>query len=153
MPRIHWEDFVAGSVAEFGPRLVTREEILAFATEFDPQPFHLDEAAAKATLLGGLSASGWHTCAVLMRIMCDGFLLDSTSWGSPGVDEVKWLAPVRPGDRLTVRRTVLDTRASQSRPEMGLVKFRFELFNGDGVRVMTLTCTNMFGRRAPGAAA
>lgn len=153
MPRIHWEDFVAGSVAEFGPRLVTREEILAFATEFDPQPFHLDEAAAKATLLGGLSASGWHTCAMLMRIMCDGFLLDSTSMGSPGVEEVKWLAPVRPGDRLTVRRTVLETRTSQSRPEMGLVRFLFELFNADGVRVMTLACTNMFARRAPGAAA
>ena len=153
MPRIHWEDFAAGSVAEFGPRLVTREEIVAFATEFDPQPFHLDDAAAKATLLGGLSASGWHTCAMLMRIMCDGFLLDSTSMGSPGVDEVKWLAPVRPGDRLTVRRTVLDARASQSRPEMGLVRFLFELVNADGIRVMTLTCTNMFARRAPDAAA
>lgn len=153
MPRIHWEDFAAGSVAEFGPRLVTREEIVAFATEFDPQPFHLDDAAAKATLLGGLSASGWHTCAMLMRIMCDGFLLDSTSMGSPGVEEVKWLAPVRPGDSLTVRRTVLDARASQSRPEMGLVRFLFELFNADGIRVMTLTCTNMFARRAPGAAA
>src|SRR5829696_8294868 len=98
MPRYYWEDFVLGAVDEFGPRTVTREEIIAFASEFDPQPMHLDEEAARGTMLGGLAASGWHTCAIFMRMISDWFVLDSASWGGPGVDELKWLRPVRPGD-------------------------------------------------------
>jgi acyl dehydratase len=151
-PTLYWEDFEKGSVAEYGPRLVTRDEIVAFAAEFDPQPFHLDEDAARASMFGGLVASGWHSCSLLMRIIADGFVVNSSSMGSPGVDEVKWLAPVRPGDRLNVRATVLETRASRSRPEMGLVNFLFEMFNQTGVPVMKLTTTSMFGRHPQGVA-
>jgi acyl dehydratase len=147
VPSLHWEDFATGSVALYGPRLITREEIIAFASEFDPQPMHLDEEAARAGMLGGLAASGWHSCAILMRMIADGFVLDSHSLGSPGVEEVQWLRPVRPGDRLTVRSTVLETRASRSRPQMGLVKFRFELLDQHGATMMTLVSTLMVARR------
>jgi acyl dehydratase len=150
MPKLHWEDFQPGAVAIYGPRLVTREEIVSFAAEFDPQPMHLDEAAASATMLGGLGASGWHTCCLLMRIIADGFILDSSSMGGPGVDEVRWLKPLRPGTSIRVRATVLDTRASGSRPEMGLVKFLFEVIDEADVTLTTLSTTLMFGRRAPG---
>ena len=132
MPKLHWEDFKPGAVAVYGPRLVTREEIVAFAAEFDPQPMHLDEAAASATLLGGLGASGWHTCCLLMRMIADGFMLNSSSMGAPGIDEVRWLKPLRPGTQIRVRATVLDKRASNSRPEMGLVKFRYEVLDEAG---------------------
>ncbi len=151
MPRLHWEDFQPGAVAVYGPRLVTREEIVAFAAEFDPQPMHLDETAASATMLGGLGASGWHTCCLLMRMIADGFILDSSSMGGPGVDEVRWLAPLRPGTRIRVRSTVLDARASSSRPEMGLVKFLFEVLDEADATLTTLSTTLMFGRRQPGA--
>jgi len=103
MPRYHWEDFKPGDVATYGPRLVTREEIVAFAAEFDPQPMHLDEAAASATLLGGLAASGWHISSLIMRMMADGFIVDSSSMGGPGVDEMRWLKPLRPGARVRLR--------------------------------------------------
>jgi acyl dehydratase len=147
MPRIYWEDFTPGSVETYGPRAVTREEIIAFAAEFDPQPMHLDEEAARATLLGGLAASGWHSCAILMRMICDGFMLDSSSMGSGGVDQVRWMRPLRPGDRVTVRRTVVETRASKSRPTMGTARFNFELNNQAGETIMTMACAIMFGRR------
>ena len=153
MPKLHWEDFKPGAVAIYGPRLVTREEIVAFAAEFDPQPMHLDEAAASATLLGGLGASGWHTCCLLMRMIADGFILDSSSMGGPGIDEVRWLKPLRPGTRIRIRATVLDTRASGSRPEMGLVKFLFEVIDEADATLSTLATTLMFGRRAAGAGA
>jgi acyl dehydratase len=153
MPTHHWEDFKTGAVSIYGPRLVTREEIIAFASEFDPQPMHLDEAAASATLLGGLGGSGWHTCCLLMRMIADGFILDSSSMGSPGVDEVRWLKPLRPGTHIRIRSTVLDTRASNSRPEMGLVKFQFEVLDDADVLLSTLATTLMFRRREPGARA
>ena len=153
MSKAYWEDFTAGSVSEYGPRLVTREEIIAFAAEFDPQPMHLDEDAARLSMLGGLAASGWHSCCLLMRMMTDGFLLDSSSMGAPGVDEVRWLKPVRPGDRLTLRVQVIETRASKSRPDMGLVTFGFELLNQNGGTVMTLRTSIMFGRRQPATGA
>jgi acyl dehydratase len=148
MPKLYWEDFVPGAVAIYGPRLVTREEIVAFAAEFDPQPMHLDEAAAAGTLLGGLGASGWHTCCLMMRMIADGFLLDSSSMGAPGVEEVRWLAPLRPGTHIRVRSTVLDVRASRSRPEMGLAKVNFEVLDDADAIVMTLITTFMLGRRA-----
>jgi acyl dehydratase len=141
------EDFIAGSTALYGPRTITREEIIAYAAEFDPQPMHLDEEAARATMLGGLIASGWHLCALLMRMIADGFVLASASLGSPGVEEVKWLKPVRPGDRLSVRATVLETRPSNSRPGMGLVTFRYEMLNQSDACVMTLVSTMMMARR------
>jgi acyl dehydratase len=153
MSKLFWEDFTKGSVAEYGPRLVTRDEIVAFATEFDPQPIHLDEEAARASMLGGLAASGWHMCAIAMRMMADGFLLNSASMGAPGVDEVRWLKPLRPGDSVTLRTVVLDARVSRSRPEMGLVSFLFELVNQHGSVIMSMRSSLMQGRRTAGAAA
>ncbi|HEY0224547.1 MAG TPA: MaoC family dehydratase [Pseudolabrys sp.] len=152
MPKLHWEDFQPGAVTISGPRLVTREEIVAFAAEFDPQPMHLDETAASATLLGGLGASGWHSCCLLMRMIVDGFILNSTSMGSPGIDEVRWLAPLRPGTTIRVRSTVLDTRASKSRPDMGLVKFKCEVIDDADTVLTDLVTSLMFGRRKSGAA-
>jgi acyl dehydratase len=145
--KLYWEDFKPGRVFEHGPRRITREEIVGFAAEFDPQPMHLDEAAARETLLGGLSASGWHACGIVMRMCIDSFVLNSASMGAPGVDEVKWLVPIRPGDDLTLRSTVLETRASRSRTDMGFVKFIFELFNQAGKPAVTLTTSLMMGRR------
>jgi acyl dehydratase len=151
--KLHWEDFETGAVAIYGPRRVTREEIVAFAAEFDPQPMHLDEAAASATLLGGLGASGWHTCCLLMRIIADGFVLNSSSMGAPGIEEVRWLKPLRPGTQIRVRVTVLESRPSNSRPEMGLTKFRYEVLDEtDGV-LTTMISTAMLGRREAGAPA
>jgi acyl dehydratase len=148
VPKLFWEDFVEGSLAEYGPRLVTREEIVAFAAEFDPQPMHLDEDAARATMLAGLAASGWHTCVLVNRLLVDGLMSKAHSMGAPGVDEVKWLRPVRPGDRLAIHATVLEKRASRSRPEMGFVSFQFDLRNQAGESVMTLTCPLMVARRS-----
>lgn len=149
MKKLHWEDFQSGAVAVYGPRLVTREEIVAFAAEFDPQPMHLDETAGSATLLGGLGASGWQSCCLLMRMICDGFLLNSTSMGSPGVEEVRWLQPLRPGTTIRLRSTVTDTRESKSKADMGLVKFLFEIIDDSDAPLTTLTTTLMFGRREP----
>jgi len=151
--KLHWEDFQPGAVSIYGPRLVTREEIVAFAAEFDPQPMHLDEVAARATMLGGLGASGWHMCCLFMRVIADGFVLNSSSMGGPGVEEVRWLAPLRPGTQIRVRGTVVETRASKSRPDMGLVKFTYEMLDVAGTPLMQLTTTQMFGRRRPGMAA
>lgn len=150
-PKYYWEDFRVGETVEFGGREVTREEIIEFASEYDPQPFHLDEEAARQSLLGGLAASGWHTCALAMRMMCDGFILDSASMGAPGVDEVRWRKPVYAGDVLSVRRTCLDRRVSNSRPGMGLTRFSYEIMNQKGETVMTMVCWAMYGRRHPGA--
>jgi acyl dehydratase len=150
VPRLHWEDFSPGQVTDCGSRVVTRAEIVAFAAEYDPQPMHLDEHAARATLFGGLVASGWHSCCILMRMLTDGFLRDASFMGAPGVEEVNWLAPVRPGDRINARATVLETRPSRSRPNVGFVKFRFELVDASGQPVMILIVSPMFGRRAAG---
>ena len=150
--RLYWEDFEPGSVTVYGPRLVTREEIVAFAAEFDPQPMHLDEMAARDTMLGGLGASGWHMCCIFMRIIADGFVLNSSSMGGPGVEETRWLAPLRPGTQVRVRAKVLEARASKSRPEMGMVKSRWEVFNQHGELVMTMEGYGMFARRNPGEA-
>jgi acyl dehydratase len=145
--KLHFEDFTPGRVFEHGPRRVPREEMIAFAAEFDPQPMHLDEAAAKDMMMQGLSASGWYACCIFMQMLAEAFVVNSSSMGSPGVDEVKWLAPIRPGDDLTLRVTVAEVRASKSRPDMGFVKFDFEIFNAVGTRVMTLVSSLMFGRR------
>jgi acyl dehydratase len=140
---LHFEDFPVGEVLEFGNYLVTAEEIREFAREFDPQPFHVDEEAAKASLLGGLSASGWHVCAIIMRIMVDGYYGRTASMGSTGIDEMKWLKPVRPGDRLSCRRTTLETRVSAKRPEMGIVKMRFEIFDTASEKKAEMTGINL----------
>ena len=151
MPKLHWEDFAAGQVAEYGPQTVTAEDIKAFAAEFDPQPMHLDEEAARQSLVGGLCASGWHTCAIMMRIVADGFILDSSSMGATGCEEIKWLAPVRPGDRLRARLTILGRRPSTKHPGRGLLNCLGEMFNQDGERVLSIRWSAMIARR-PGEA-
>ena len=153
MPKYYFEDFNTNWTAEYGPRRVTREEIIGFAAKFDPQPMHLDEEAARHTMLGGLAASGWHTCCIMMRMIADGLLVDTASMGAPGVDEAKWLKPVRPGDSLTVRGSVTGARASQSKPDRGFVSLYWEVFYVRGGRVMGLRCPKMIARRSPGAAA
>jgi acyl dehydratase len=153
VPRLHWEDFSPGQIFDCGSRFVGREEIIGFAAEFDPQPMHLDEQAAGATFPGGLIASGWHTCCVLMRMVSDGLLGETSFMGAPGVEEVKWLAPLRPGERIKVRGVVLETRPSRNRPELGLVKFRFELVDRSDRLLMTLVVHPMFGRLALQASA
>lgn len=147
--RLYWEDFPVGETVEFGNHRITAQDIVAFATEFDPQPIHLDDEAARQTLLGGLAASGWHTCAIMMRMLCDAYVLDSASMGGPGMDEVRWLKPVRPGDVLRIRRTCVESRASRSRPEMGLTRFTWDMYNQAGEHLMTATGTNMIARRGP----
>lgn len=142
-----FEDFQPGSIDEYGRRTVSREEIISFATLYDPQPMHLDEAEAARTMLGGLAASGWHTICILMRLNFDHMLAASSSMGSPGIEEIRWLLPVRPGDTLSVRRHVLETRASRSKPDRGFVTFLFELFNQRGEVVMTQKGAIMFARR------
>ena len=148
-----YEDFREGSSVDLGSKLVTAEEIVEFALEFDAQPMHLDEEAGKASILGGLSASGWHTCSMFMRLMCDGFLLDSTSQGSPGLDYVRWKKPVLAGDTLTGKSTVLAKRMSKSKPGMGFITVKSELSNQRGETVLELENTGMFlSREAAGAA-
>jgi acyl dehydratase len=143
-----YEDFAEGAAIDLGPQHVTAAEIIEFASEFDFQPMHLDEEAGKAGLLGGLSASGWHTCAMFMRMICDAFILDSTSQGAPGVDHVKWKKPVLAGDTLTGKITILAKRLSKSKPRLGFVTMRAELFNQRGETVFELENTGMFLTRA-----
>jgi acyl dehydratase len=147
MPEYYWEDFHVGDTQEMGSHKLDAQEIIAFATAFDPQPFHIDAQAAERSMYGGLIASGWHTVALVMRMMVDSYLNRSASLGSPGVENVRWLKPVRPGDTIRATRTVTDTRASASRPEMGLVKNRWEVFNQRDELVMTMEGYGMFGRR------
>jgi acyl dehydratase len=148
---LHFEDFPVGAVVVFGDKLVTAEEIVAFAREWDPQPFHVDAEAAKDSQIGELIASGWHTGCLLMRMMCDGYLLDSASEGAPGIDELRWQKPVRPGDRLGVRRTTLAARVSRSRPEIGIVDFQFEVLNQNGETVLFLKSAAFLRRRTEAA--
>jgi len=151
-PRLFWEDFPVGQVREFGAYPVTREAVLAFAREFDPQPFHLDDAAAEASLFGRLAASGWHTCAIAMRMMCDAYLLDAASLGSPGLETLRWLRPVYPGDTLHVRLDVLESRALSSKPGVGMIRSRWDVMNQAGETVLTMEGFGMFRQRAAAAA-
>jgi acyl dehydratase len=146
-PRLHWEDFSIGSVRTFGAMPVSREAVLEFAGDFDPQPFHLDDAAAQKSLFGRLSASGWHTCAMTMRMMCDGYLLDAASQGSPGIDALRWHQPVRPGDTLRVRMDILEARPMNSKAHIGLVRSRWTVRNQRDETVMTMEGWGMFLRR------
>src|SRR2546423_4757939 len=132
MTTLTFEDFTPGHFGRFGPRRVTREEILAFAAEFDPQPMHLDEKAAKRSMLKGLSGSGWHLCSVMMRMMFDGFIGRTASLGSPGVNELRWLAPLRPDAELTLDVEVAEARVSKSRPETGIVTVKSVVRNAAG---------------------
>jgi acyl dehydratase len=145
------EDFKLGHFGSFGPRHVTREEILAFAAEFDPQPMHLDEEAAKRSLLGGLAGSGWHLCSIMMRMMFDGFIGRTASLGSPGVNELRWLAPLRPGDDLTLDIDVTEARVSRSRPQTGIVTFHGVVRNAAGLTLCEIVTPIIVKRRADAA--
>lgn len=150
MPKRYFEDFTVGQTLALPERHVTRAEMIAFAAEFDPQPFHLDERAAATDLTGGLFASGWHVCALLMRMLCDAYLVDAACMGSPGIETLKWRRPVRPGDRLSGASTVLELRRSATRPEMGIVRFRHEVVNQTGETVVLME-NPIFFRRGVGA--
>ena len=136
---LHFDDFEVGQVIDLGTYAVTAEEIREFASEFDPQPFHLDEDAAKASLLGGLAASGWHVCAMFMRLLAEGWLNKTASMGSNGVPEVKWLKPVYAGETLSGSVTILTKRVSAKRPEMGIFQCLFELINETGEKKTEMT--------------
>ena len=148
--KYYWEDFAVGTVREFGGMKLEKADIIRFAKDWDPQPFHVDEEAAKRSPYGGLIASGWQTCAAAMRMCCDAYLLDAASVGSPGVENVRWVKPVRPGDTLRVRLEVLEARPLKSKPGVGLVKNRWQLFNQDGEEVMQMEGYGMFLQRPRG---
>ena len=145
--RYYWEDFTPGRVFEHGSRTLSQDEIIAFAREWDPQRFHTDPEAAEQTPYGGVIASGWHTGCVMMRLMCDAYLNESSCIGSPGIDEWRFAAPVRPGDTLRYRATVLEARTSASKPDRGIVKWRWELLNQRDEVVVSQVGTQFFLRR------
>ncbi|KND61434.1 MaoC-like dehydratase [Candidatus Burkholderia verschuerenii] len=146
-----YEDFNVDDAVQLGAHIFTREEIVEFAGRYDPQPFHLSEEAGRASHFGGLVASGWNTCSAMMSILVRDMLADSTSMGSPGLDNIRWLLPVRVGDsvRLTVR--VLDKRVSKSKPDRGIVKTRWEAHNQNGELVLTVDSNALFGLHHPEA--
>jgi acyl dehydratase len=141
------EDFTVGEAIELGSRPVTQEEIVEFARRYDPQPFHVDEKAAKASNFGGLIASGWHTASMFMRLFVDRVLAGGATLGSPGIDEIRWPKPVRPGDVLTARVTVLDVVPSRSKVDRGHVRIRYEVRNQAGETVMTMVGVSIYRRR------
>ena len=142
-----FEDFSVGDSIELGSYQVTQSSIVEFARAYDPQPFHVDAEQARSSIYGGLIASGWHTAGIYMRMLVDTLLRETASLGSPGIDELRWYLPVRPGDTLRGRITVLEARVSQSKPDRGLLRTRGELFNQDDQRVMSLIAVNFFSRR------
>lgn len=141
------EDFVPGQEFDLGRSQITQEEIVAFAREFDPQPFHVDERAAADSIYGGIIASGWHTISLFMRLFVKGLLSDAASLGSPGVDKVRWRHPVRPGDILQALATVQEVAPSRSKPDRGIVRWAYEMRNQNGVVVMTMEGVGMFSRQ------
>jgi len=154
MPTLYLEDFKPGQTFTFpGSHTFTREEILAFARQYDPQPFHLDEEAGKRSIYGGLIASGWQTVGVTFRLAVEGLIGNVASMGSPGVDEVRWLKPVRPGDTITASMEVLELRPSRSKPDRGLVRVRYAATNQRGETVLTMVGMGLFARRPGGGGA
>jgi acyl dehydratase len=147
---LYFEDFELGMVFDLGERTLAKEDIVAFAREYDPQPFHVDEEAARESAFGGLIASGWHTGSVFMRLYADALLSRAAAMGSPGVEELRWLKPVRPGDTLTARVTVLDTAPSTRNPKRGTVHLFSEVENQRGETVMTMKARGLFARREEG---
>jgi len=144
----YFEDIVVGAKAAFGQYHVTREEVVAFAEKYDPQPFHLSDEAAATTHFGRLSASGWHTCAMTMSMVVENLKANAQAGlGSPGIDELRWLKPVYPGDTLRCETEILDKRASRSRPEMGSYRSRMTVLNQDDVPVMTFISTGLIRTR------
>jgi len=149
--KLHFEDLVVGLTETFGTYPVTREDVIDFASKFDPQPFHLDDGAAKDSIFGRLAASGWHTSAITMRIMVDHRIGQYASVGGAGVDKLRWVKPVYPGDTLSVRATLLAKRRSKSRPEVGIINTVHETLNQHGEVVMTYESTAMVAVRDPSA--
>lgn len=149
MSQLKWyfEDFEVGKTIELGSRSVTEEEIIDFAKQFDPQSFHIDKDAAAHSIYGGIIASGWHTCGLIMRAIVDGYMGEAASMGSPGVDEIRWIKPVRGGDTLTVTATILDARPSASKPDRGVVTTIWHAKNQRGELVATIKGMAMFLRR------
>jgi acyl dehydratase len=145
---LFYEDLTPGRVFDLGSQTVTREEVIEFASEFDPQPFHLDETAGKESILGGLAASGWHTASMVMRLLADNLLNRSSCQGSPGINELKWRKPVYPDDTLSARATVMEQRELKSRPDLGLVMFEISAANQNGVQVLNQINPIMFVKRA-----
>jgi acyl dehydratase len=145
-----FEDYVVGTTTEHGSIRVEEDELVDFGRRFDPQPFHVDREAAASGPFGGLIASGWHTCALMMRLFAQEYLSPVSSLGSPGVDELRWVAPVRPGDELTLRTTVQEARLSRSKPDRGLVRTRAELVSGSGDVVLSLVAMNLVLTRSAG---
>lgn len=144
----YFEDYTVGETAEFGDQLITEQEIIDFASRYDPQPFHVDAQAAAQSIYGGLIASGWMTGSVMMRMLVDNFVSTASSMGSPGIDELRWQRPVRPGDRLHVRVTVLETRRSESKPDRGVVRVHQEAINQNGEVVMSIKGMGMYKCRS-----
>jgi acyl dehydratase len=147
----YFEDFKPGDVIELGSRTITKDAIIAFAREFDPQVFHLDDEAARGTIFGGLIASGWHTGSLMMRLLYDAVIKDTISLGSPGVDQMRWLKPVRPGDTLSGRMTVTESVPSRSKSDRGTVRSVLEMRNQHGDVVLTINGMSLLGRRPAGA--
>ena len=147
--RYYWEDMQPGSERDLGTITASREEIIAFATQFDPQPFHLNDEAAKASVFGSLCASGWHTCAMAMRLMVTNFLHEAASLGSPGLENVQWKKPVLPNDTLRLKHTILESRPMRSKPDVGLVRTQWEMHNQHGDCVLHMEGWSMFRRRHP----
>ena len=145
----YWDDFTPGRVFETPARTLSEEDIVRFAREYDPQAFHTDVEAARASPFGGLIASGRQTCGVTMRLMCDGYLLETSCVGSPGLEEVRWLKPVRPGDTLRLKATVIESTPSGKQPNRGTVLFRWDTFNQNGEVVLSMRGRQLFLRRAP----
>lgn len=143
----YFDDFQPGEASEAGPYVVSREEIIAFAKQFDPQPFHLSDEGGREGIFGGLIASGWHTASICHKLAVENLLSKTASLGSPGLDELRWLRPVRPGDALTARFEVLSTTPSRSKPDRGAIKFRFEVRNQNGEVVMTEIANALFARK------
>ena len=142
--RRYFEDYVTDSVHEFGSIVVERDEVIAFARRFDPQVFHTDPELAKRTIYGGLIASGWHTAGLMMRLFADHYLSKVASLGSPGIDELRWKVPVRPGDELSIRVTVLEAKQSRSKPDRGVVRSFIEVINQNREVVMSMRVINLF---------
>jgi acyl dehydratase len=144
-----WEDMAVGQVRDLGSISPSREEIIAFASQFDPQPFHLNDAAGEASVFGGLCASGWHTCSMAMRLMVTNFLHQTSSLGSPGLENIQWKKPVYPNDILRLQTTVLETKPMGRRPDVGMTRNLWEMFNQHGDKVLHMEGWGMFRRRHP----
>ena len=144
-----WEDMAVGQVRDLGTISPSREDIIAFASQFDPQPFHLNDAAGAASVFGGLCASGWHTCSMAMRLMVTNFLQQTSSLGSPGLENIQWKKPVYPNDTLRLQTTVLETKPMGRRPDVGMTRNLWEMFNQHGDKVLHMEGWGMFRRRHP----